>query len=193
MINGSDNFVDKHREEAVIIEEAQFTGPVGANECFEEQPSEQPRQHPYRQEESGLAGNPLLTIDRETTTRNDPVNMGMVSQGRSPGMQDQGEADICPQVFRVTGDDAQGPGRCLEQDLIDHRFVVVGDIADRCSQGEDQVVVLHKCYAKHLWSYVSFVVMCYSGNSILILAAWRVLYKLFRNIIIRIIEPLILN
>jgi len=118
-------------EEAVIIEEAQLTGLVGADECFEEQASEQPRQHPHRQEESGLAGNPLLATDRETATRNDPVNMGMVSQARSPGMQDQGEADVGPQVFRIAGDDPQGLGGRPEQNVIDRRFVVVGDIADR--------------------------------------------------------------
>jgi hypothetical protein len=39
---------------------------------------------------------------------------------------------------------AQGLGSRLEQDTVDHRLVVIGEVADRCWQGEDQVIVLDR-------------------------------------------------
>ncbi len=72
------------------------------------------------------------------------MHMGMVGQGRPPGMQHQREADVGSQMFGITGDDPQGLGGSPEQDVIDHGFVLVGDIADRGRQREDQVVVLHR-------------------------------------------------
>ena len=131
-------------EVAVIAEELQFTTLVGFAECFEKQAPEQAGQHPHGQEEPGLAGLPALALASESSARDDAVHMGVVGEGRSPGVQNQGEADIRPQMFWITGNGLQGPGSRAEQDLIDHRLVLVSDVADRRRQGEDQVVVLHR-------------------------------------------------
>ena len=73
-------------EMAVVGEEAQITGVMRPGKCFEKQAPEQSRQHPYRQEETGLAGNPVQAIGRETATGHNAVHMRMMGHGRSPGM-----------------------------------------------------------------------------------------------------------
>ncbi len=41
----------------------------------------------------------------------------------------------------VGGDREHGLGAGLEQDIVDHGLVMVGDLGDRAWQGEDQVEV----------------------------------------------------
>jgi len=53
------------------------------------------------------------------------------------------KADPHAEVLRVGGDGDQRLGRGLEQQAVDDGLVLVGDVADRGRQGEDQVVVGH--------------------------------------------------
>jgi hypothetical protein len=56
-----------------------------------------------RQEE-GIAGmEPLLAVGRETSGRDDTVEVRMSQQVLSPGMQDRKEADVGSQVTRISG------------------------------------------------------------------------------------------
>ena len=48
-----------------------------------------------------------------------------------------------PQMPGVGSNREQGLGGGLEQDAIDHRLILVGNIADLRWQGKDQVIVLH--------------------------------------------------
>jgi len=59
-------------------------------------------------------------------------------------MQDQGQAETRTQMSRVGGDGLQDLGRDLKQQAVDHCLVGVGDVADRCRQGKDDVVVLDR-------------------------------------------------
>src|SRR6516165_3104918 len=59
-------------------------------------------------------------------------------------MQHQGGADLRSEMCRVGSDSAQGLGSELEEQVIDHGLVVVGDSADRRRQGEHHVVVLDR-------------------------------------------------
>src|SRR5438552_17546014 len=70
--------------------------------------------------------------------------MRMVRQRRAPSMQDQGHANLRAEMLRVGGDGAQRLRGELEQQVIDHRLVVVGDGADRRRQGEHQVVIVQR-------------------------------------------------
>ncbi len=58
-----------------------------------------------------------------------------------PGVEDGGDADGGTEMLGIGRDGEQRLGRCLEQQGIDRRLVLVGDGADRCRQGEDDVVV----------------------------------------------------
>jgi hypothetical protein len=58
-------------------------------------------------------------------------------------MEHGGQTDPPAEVLRVGRDGDQRLGRGLEQQAVDDGLVVVGDVANRGRQGEDQVVVGH--------------------------------------------------
>ncbi len=59
-------------------------------------------------------------------------------------MEHGGEADAGPEMLGVGGNGDQRLGRGLEEDGVDRRLVLVGDVGDRRRQREDHVVVLHR-------------------------------------------------
>src|SRR5713101_60946 len=67
----------------------------------------------------------------------------MVRERRAPAVQDRGEADAGAEVLRVGGDGDERLGRGLEQDVVDHGLVLVGDVGDRRRQREHDVIVRH--------------------------------------------------
>ena len=62
---------------------------------------------------------------------------------RSPAVEDGGDANPGAKMLRIGSDRQQGLGRSFEQEIIDRRFVLIGDVSDRCRQGEDQMEVRH--------------------------------------------------
>jgi hypothetical protein len=67
--------------------------------------------------------------------------MGMVGHGRTPAVEHGGDADARAEVFRVGGNRQQCLGRCLEQKVVDHRLVLIGDVGDWAWECEDEVEV----------------------------------------------------
>jgi len=59
-------------------------------------------------------------------------------------VQHGGDADPGPQMLRIGGDRQHGLGRDFEQEIVDHRLVLVGDIGDGRWQREDHVIVRHR-------------------------------------------------
>jgi hypothetical protein len=47
-------------------------------------------------------------------------------------------------MLGIGGDGQQRLGRRLEQQVVDHRLVLVGDVGDRGRQSEDDVEVGHR-------------------------------------------------
>ena len=68
----------------------------------------------------------------------------MMRHGRAPGVEHGGDADAGAEMLWVGGDGDQGLGRDLEQQIVDHRLVLVGDVGDGCRQREHQVIVRHR-------------------------------------------------
>ena len=64
-----------------------------------------------------------------------------MGQRRTPCVEHGAEADAGAKVLGIGGDGDQGLGGGAEQDGVDHGLVLVGDIAERRRQGEDDVVV----------------------------------------------------
>ena len=93
----------------------------------QKQTTEEPREHPYRQEETGAAGNPVLPVGTQAAARNHAVQMGVMHQVLPPGMQQSDEADFGAQMLGIGSDCPQGLGRRLKQEVIDHGLVLVGD------------------------------------------------------------------
>ena len=67
-----------------------------------------------------------------------------MQQVLTPGVQDRDEADLRAQMLRIRRDRAQGLGGGLEQDVVDHRLVLVADRGDRLGQREDDVEILDR-------------------------------------------------
>ena len=63
--------------------------------------------------------------------------------GRAPGVEHRRDGDLGSQMLRVGGDREHGLGRGLEQQIVDHPLVLVGDVADWRRQREDDVEIGH--------------------------------------------------
>ena len=61
--------------------------------------------------------------------------------GRAPGVEDGGDADARTEMTRVGGDGEHGLGRRPEQQVVNRRLVVQGDVGDLGGQREDHVEV----------------------------------------------------
>jgi hypothetical protein len=72
------------------------------------------------------------------------MDMRMMGQRRTPGMENRGDADAGAEVLWVGGDGGQGLGRGLEQEIVDDGLVLVGDIGNGRRQCEHDMIVRHR-------------------------------------------------
>ena len=77
----------------------------------------------------------MLAVERDAAARYDDMDVRMMCERRSPGVQHGGEPDARAEMLGVGCNGDQGLGRDLEQQVIDDRLVVIGDIGDRPGQG----------------------------------------------------------
>jgi hypothetical protein len=68
------------------------------------------------------AGDPLLTIEREPAAGDDAVHMGVMGHRRAPGVQHQGGAGACPEMFAHLVPDAV---RSWFSSMSDHSFRIM--------------------------------------------------------------------
>ena len=54
--------------------------------------------------------------------------MRVLRHRRAPGVEDGGDADPGAEMLGIGGDRERGLDRCLEQQVVDDRLVLVGDI-----------------------------------------------------------------
>src|ERR1700739_3683552 len=69
------------------------------------------------------------------------MGMRMVGERRSPGVQYGGEPDAGTEMLGVGRDGNQGLGGGFEQQVIDDRLVVIGNVGDQSRQGEDDMEI----------------------------------------------------
>ena len=86
----------------------------------------------------------MLAVGRHAAARYDDMGVRMMGERRSPGVQHGGEPDARAEMLGVGCDGDQGLGRDFEQQVIDDRLVVIGDVGDRSRQGEDDMEVGHR-------------------------------------------------
>src|ERR1035437_3332354 len=70
------------------------------------------------------------------------MQMRVMQQGGSPGVQYGEETNLRAQMFGIGGNGAQGFGRGLEENVIDHLLVLVSDRGNLVRHREDDVVIL---------------------------------------------------
>ena len=72
------------------------------------------------------------------------MHMRVVCHCRAPSVEHRDDADPSAKMFGIGGDGEQGFGSGFEQKIIDHRFVLIGDVGDQRRQGEDDVIIGHR-------------------------------------------------
>ena len=72
------------------------------------------------------------------------MNVRMVLQRLTPGMEHRGDADLRAQMLGIGGDGGERLSGSAEQDRIDGGLVLEGDLARQRWQGEDDVEVRHR-------------------------------------------------
>src|SRR5437016_7391482 len=123
-------------------EEPQLAGVKGLLQILQEQSAEQAGEYPHGQEEVRAAGNPPGAIEGDSAARNDTVEMGMVDQGLSPGVEYGKEADFSSQMLGIGSDGGQGLGHGSKQNVVDDLFVLVSDGSDLFGDGEDHMEIV---------------------------------------------------
>ena len=113
-------------------------------ELLQHQPAEQLRENAHGQQEARLARDPTAAVPGEPAARHDHMHVRMMGHRRAPAVQHRGDADAGAEMLGVGRDGEHRLRRGLEQEIVDHRLVLVGDVADRRRQREDDVEVGHR-------------------------------------------------
>ena len=80
-------------------------------------------------------------VERDAAARHDHVDMRMVGHRRAPGVEHGGDADAGAEVLRIGRDRQHRLRRRPEQQVVDERLVLEGDVGDLGRQREDDVEV----------------------------------------------------
>ena len=91
-------------ERGEVAEEGEPAGLVQRVEAFEKKTAEQAGEDAHRQEEAGPAGEPARPVRRQAAAGNDHVDVWVMDQRRTPGVEDGCEADARAEMIRVGGD-----------------------------------------------------------------------------------------
>jgi len=110
-------------------------------QAVEEQPPEQLCEHANRQQEPSARRDPAFSIEGDTATGYDHVDVRVVCHGRTPAVEDGGDTDARTEMTRIRGDGEHGLGRHLEQQVVSLRLVVKGDVSDLGGHREDHVEI----------------------------------------------------
>jgi len=88
-------------------------------ECGQEETSEESRQHPDGEKEPRAARDPPRAVEGRSAAGHDAVQMRMMDERLSPGVEDGEEADLRPEVARVGRDGPERLRRRAEEDPVD--------------------------------------------------------------------------
>ena len=136
-----------------VTEEPQLSCAMQGLQAFDEQPSEQPRQHAHMQKEARLTSDPLGAVWGQTAARDNHVDVRVMGECRAPGVQNAGHASVGTKAFGIGSDGRHRLSRRFEQQSIDRPLVPKGDPRDLRWQREDHVEILDRqqvlCAGRH--------------------------------------------
>ena len=95
----------------------------------------------WKQESAAAGRDPLRAIGRQTAARYHAVQMRMMLEGLSPGVEDGEQAELRPKVFGIGGDFQECLGGGPEQDAIDGGFVLEGHRSQLLGKGKDDMKI----------------------------------------------------
>ncbi len=120
-----------------IAEETEFAATKSGFQAVEEQAAEGLRQGADGEQEVGFAGDPGLSVEGDTAAGDETVNVGMMGQRLSPGVEQGDEADPSAGAFDGKRHERLGGG--AHQEAVDRLVVLESDLGRRRRQGEDDV------------------------------------------------------
>ena len=95
------------------------------------------------QEEAARGIDPSGAIEGEAAGGNDVVDMGMMLQVLSPGMEHAEEPDVGSQVLGIASQFEQRSGAGAEEQIVEQPLVLEDQSGELVRQGEDDVEVRH--------------------------------------------------
>ena len=96
-----------------------------------------------RQEEAARGIDPSGTVGSETAGGNDVVDMGMMLEVLSPGMEHAEESDVGSEVLGVASQFEQRRGAGAKEQIVEQPLVLEDKRGELVGQGEDDVEVRH--------------------------------------------------
>jgi hypothetical protein len=84
---------------------------------------------------------PPRAVARETARGHDAMHVRVVQEGLPPGVEDAQKAERGAEVLRRPGDLEERRRTRVEEQVVDHAFVLQGHPSDGVRQGEDDVGV----------------------------------------------------
>ena len=106
--------------------EAQLAVLEGALESGDKLATEDSPQHLHGEEEAIARGDPAPVIQGETAGRNHTMQMGMMIEFLTPGMEHAEEADFGAEMAGIAGDFEQRFSTGPEQEIVDDLLVLQG-------------------------------------------------------------------
>ena len=128
----------------MLAEELQAAGVLGRDQHLQQQPAEQRRENLHGQKIAWSARDPLRSVRRQATTRHDHVDMRVVGERGAPRVEHRDEADASAEMLGIGRDRERGLGRGFEQQVVDHRLVLIGDVGDLRRQRVHHMKVRHR-------------------------------------------------
>ena len=113
----------------------------GLPESGDKLAAEDSTQHLDGEKEAIARGDPALVIGGETAGRNHTMQMGMMLEFLTPGMEHAEEADFGAEMAGITGDFEQRFGTGPEQEIVDDLLVLQGQRGEPPRKGEDDMDV----------------------------------------------------
>ena len=121
-----------------------FAVAVSGLELSQELGSIDDTQHFHRQEKARRAGLPTRSVRREPSAGNNTMDMGMVQQVLTPGVQDCQHPNPYTQVTRVRRHLLKRLGGRAEQDTVDDRWILQRHVGQKIWHGKHDVKILHR-------------------------------------------------
>lgn len=104
---------------------------------------EEPAQESNGQKEPLSAVHPALFIKAQASAGNDAMEMRMVMEGLSPGVQNGETGDLRPEMFRVSAEGQQGLRNGAKEHPVDDAAILKRERRELLRNGEHHVEVLH--------------------------------------------------
>jgi hypothetical protein len=117
-------------------------GAPGVVEVGQKLPLKERSDGPHREQKPPpLAAVPSAAIGTEAAAGDNAVEVDVVDERLRPGVQDRGDADFGPEVFRIAGEGGEGVTHGAKQQIVESAGVGANERVERVRQRKDHVEV----------------------------------------------------